>query len=308
LTALTDSAGLTELSGVRDLEVVVGSRIGLVPGDGVGPDAGSSCVGGATGEGLWGPITRSRWTHIGGPLLLLVVWQLAVTVGHVSSNKIPSPETVIDALRTLISSGQLGPALAISVRRVVLGLMLGVGIGSGLALSSGLSKLGERLIDPVVHMFRTMPVLALLPMFVLWFGIGEKAKVFLIAWAVSFPIYINLFAGIKSTDPKLIEAGRVLGLSRLAQIRAVILPSAMPQFLTGLRLAMGVSWLVLVAAEEINAVSGLGYLITTAESLEQTNIIFAVLLVFSLLGVASDVIVRLIERRALAWRSSYVNR
>jgi sulfonate transport system permease protein len=308
LTTLAEGVELNDLAGTRDFEVVVGSRLGLVAGHGLDPNATTPGANRSASSGVWRPVLRSRWTHIGGPLLLLIAWQLAVTVGHVPANKIPSPDAVINALRTLISSGQLGTALAISVRRVALGLLLGVAIGSGLALSSGLTRLGERLIDPVVHMFRTMPVLALLPMFVLWFGIGEKAKVFLIAWAVTFPIYINLFAGIKSTDPKLIEAGRVLGLSRLGQIRDVILPSAMPQFLTGLRLAMGVSWLVLVAAEEINAVSGLGFLITTAESLEQTNIIFAVLLVFSLLGVASDVIVRLIERWALAWRSSYVNR
>jgi sulfonate transport system permease protein len=156
-------------------------------------------------------------------------------------------------------------------------------------------------------MFRTMPVLALLPLFILWFGIGEKAKVFLIAWAVIFPIYINTYAGVRSVDVRLVEAGRVLGLRRLGLIRHVILPGALPQFLTGLRLAMGLSWLVLVAAEEINATSGLGYLLINAENLLQTNVIFAGLLVYSLLGVASDVIVRLIERWALAWRSSFVN-
>jgi sulfonate transport system permease protein len=290
-----------------DFEVVVGSPRAMetaVAGfDATPPKRRASDV-----SSVWRSILRSRWAVLGGPLLLLIVWQLAVTVGHVPANKIPAPSSVLTALRELISSGQLGTALATSVRRVVFGLLLGIALGSGLALASGLTKLGERLIDPVVHMFRTMPVLALLPLFVIWFGIGEKAKVYLIAWAVMFPIYINMFAGIKSVDPKLLEAGRVLGLSRLGQVRQVILPGAMPQFLTGLRLAMGVSWLVLVAAEEINASSGLGYPITNAESLFQTNVIFALLLVYSLLGVTSDVIVRLIERWALAWRSSYVNR
>jgi sulfonate transport system permease protein len=253
-------------------------------------------------------LLRSPWTIAGGPLALLGVWELAVTAGGVPATKLPAPVTVISALGHLISSGQLGSALAISTQRVVLGLLLGVAVGSLLALASGLTQLGERLVDPVMHMFRTMPVLALLPVFVVWFGIGERAKVFLIAWAVLFPIYINLFAGIKGVDPKLLEAGRVLGLGRIGQIRQVILPGATPQFLTGLRLAMGVSWLVLVAAEEINATSGLGFLITNASSLEQTDVIFAVLIVYSLLGVTSDLIVRLIERWALAWRSSYVTR
>lgn len=260
------------------------------------------------GSALRNTILRSRWAYFAGPLLLLIVWQFAVSVLHVPANQIPSPANIVRALRELISSGQLATALVVSVRRVVLGLLLGVALGSVLAMLSGLTELGERLIDSVMHMFRTMPVLALLPLFIVWFGIGEEAKVMVIAWAVTFPIYINLFAGIKSVDPKLIEAGQVLGLKRLGLIRQVILPSALPQFLTGLRIAMGVSWLVLVAAEEINATSGLGYLITTAQSLMQTDVIFAVLIVFSLLGVLSDLIVRLIERWALAWRSSYVNR
>jgi sulfonate transport system permease protein len=253
-------------------------------------------------------ILRSRWAYFAGPLLLLVFWQFAVSVLHVPAVKIPSPESVVTTLGQLIGNGELGTALEMSVRRVVFGLLLGVGVGSVLAMLAGLTLLGERLIDSVMHMLRTMPVLALLPLFIVWFGIGEKAKVLLIGWAVMFPIYINLFAGIRAVDPKLIEAGQVLGLKRLGLIRQVILPGALPQFLTGLRLAMGVAWLVLVAAEEFNAVSGLGYLISNAQSLEQTNVIFGVLLVFSLLGVLSDVIVRLIERWALAWRSSYVNR
>jgi sulfonate transport system permease protein len=302
------SEALVGLDGPGVLEVVVGRGQALQAGDdhfGTGTSAAQRRM---SPSQLWRRGLRSPWTLIAGPLLLLVAWQLAVTVAHVPATQLPSPATVIKALRGLVANGELPTALAISARRVVLGMLLGVLFGSLLAIASGLTALGERLIDPVVHMFRTMPVLALLPVFVVWFGIGEEAKVLLIAWAVTFPIYINLFAGIKGVDPKLIEAGRVLGLSRLGQIRQVILPGATPQFLTGLRMALGVSWLVLVAAEEINATSGLGYLITNASSLEQTDVIFAVLLVYSLLGVISDLIVRIIERWALAWRSSYVNR
>ncbi len=259
-------------------------------------------------SGLWKKTIRSRWAYLAGPLVLLILWQFSITVLHEPANKIPAPIDVFKELGTMIGNGTLPSAMEVSIRRVALGLLLGIGIGSGLALLSGLTLLGERLIDSCMQMFRTMPVLALLPLFVLWFGIGEEAKVLLIAWAVTSPIYINLFAGIKNVDPKLVEAGQVLGLSRLGLIRQVILPGALPQFLTGLRLAMGVSWLVLVAAEEINATSGLGYLITTAESLMQTDVIFAALIVYMLLGLGSDLIVRLIERWALAWRSSYVNR
>jgi sulfonate transport system permease protein len=235
-----------------------------------------------------------------------VVWQLLVSVAHMPAYKVPSPSSTLSTLRQLSASGQLWTALSISLRRVVFGLLLGTAIGSGLALASGLSQAGQRLIDPVMHMFRTMPVLALLPLFIVWFGIGEQAKVYIIAWGVLFPIYINLYAGIRSVDARLVEAGQVLGLRRWGLIRHVILPGALPQFLTGLRLSFGLAWIVLVAAEEINAISGLGALITNAQNLEQTNVICAALLVYSLLGVGSDLLVRLIERAALSWRSSYV--
>jgi sulfonate transport system permease protein len=284
-------------------ELTAAGRLGIVPGP-------ASQFSGfrPAGRRVWRSVLRSRWSHLAGPLLLFAIWQLVVSTKLLPATQVPAPAKVIDALRQLISSGQLGTAMTVSLKRVALGLVVGIGGGSALALASGLTVIGEKLIDPVIHMLRTLPVLALLPLFVLWFGIGEEAKVLLIGWAVSFPIYINLFAGIRSVDPKLVEAGQVLGLSRLGQIRHVILPGALPQFLTGLRLAMGVSWLVLVAAEEVNPTSGLGYLITNAENLLQTNVIFAALLVYALLGLASDVIVRLIERWALAWRSSYMTR
>ena len=258
--------------------------------------------------GGWRRIWSSRWTRFLGPLFVLAIWQLVVTLGHTSSELMPAPADVWNTGRSLAADGTLTTALAVSLRRVGLGLLLGISIGGGLALVSGLSLVGERLIDPVMHMFRTMPVLALLPLFVLWFGIGEKAKVFIIAFATLFPIYINLYAGIRNVDEKLVTAGKVLGLSRFGLIRHVILPGAWPQFLTGLRLALGVSWLVLVAAEEINATSGLGYLIINAQNLLQTNVIFVGLIVYSLLGLTTDLLVRLIERWTLSWRSSFVTK
>jgi sulfonate transport system permease protein len=293
------------MSAVADFEVVVGA--GAYPDAVVNADGGRAQRRRSRGAGdALRAVWRSRWTRFGGPLMLLAVWQLAVTLGHAPSVQMPSPSYVVSTAQKLLANGTLEAALVASLRRVVLGLLLGVSIGTALALTSGLSRVGERLIDPVMHMFRTMPVLALLPLFIIWFGIGEKAKVFLIAWAVIFPIYINTYAGVRSVDSRLVEAGRVLGLGRGGLIRQVILPGALPQFLTGLRLAMGISWLVLVAAEEINATSGLGYMLINAENLLQTNVMFVGLLVYSLLGLASDVIVRLIERWALAWRSSFV--
>jgi sulfonate transport system permease protein len=282
-----------------DYETVVGTATGPLAGGRRQRPLARAAV-------LWKAFWRSRWTRLGGPILVLVAWELICVLGHPSPAKLASPWSVVTTLKDLTSQGVLLPALWTSSRRVLLGLALGVSVGSFFALVSGLTLIGSRIIDPIMHMFRTMPVLALLPLFVLWVGIGEQAKVYVIAWAVLFPIYINLYAGIRGVDVKLVEAGRVLGLSRWGQIRHVILPGALPEFLTGLRLATGLSWIVLVAAEEINPTTGLGSLIISAENLLQTNVIFAALFVYSVLGVLSDLFVRLIERGALAWRSSYV--
>ena len=284
-----------------DYEVVVGKPIDDKPR----PVVERAVIGAAA---VWRRVWTSRWTRVLGPLLMVALWQLAVSAGHMAADELPSPANVWSTGRHLAADGTLTSALAISCRRVGLGLLLGVTIGGALALISGLSLIGERVIDPVMHMFRTMPVLALLPLFVLWFGIGEKAKVFLIAWAVIFPVYINFYAGIRSIDEKLVTAGKVLGLNRWGLIRHVILPGALPQFLTGLRLALGVSWLVLVAAEEINATSGLGYLITNAQNLMETDVIFVGLIVYSLLGLTTDILVRILERWTLSWRSSFVTK
>jgi sulfonate transport system permease protein len=262
----------------------------------------------STASGVWARIWRSRWTRILGPLLILGIWELLSATHAMSPLTLPSPATVWHSGVSLAKAGTLTSAIGVSARRVALGLLIGITIGSGLALLSGLSLIGERLIDPVMHMFRTLPVLALLPLFVIWFGIGEKAKVYVIAFAVIFPIYINLYAGIRSVDEKLVMAGRVLGLGRFGLIRHVILPGALPQFLTGLRLALGVSWLVLVAAEEINATSGLGALIINAQNLSETQVMFVGLICFAILGLLTDVLVRLIERWTLSWRSSFVTK
>jgi sulfonate transport system permease protein len=263
---------------------------------------------GGKASGIWSRIWRSRWTRVVGPLAVLGLWWLLTGTHAVTALQLPSPSTVWNEGVTLAKNGTLGSAIGTSTRRVALGLALGIVLGGGLALVSGLSLVGERLIDPVMHMFRTLPVLALLPLFVVWFGIGEKAKVYVIAFAVIFPIYINTYAGIRSVDEKLVTAGRVLGLGRWGLIRHVILPGALPQFLTGLRLALGVSWLVLVAAEEINATTGLGAMIINAQSLSETNVIFVGLIVFAILGLLTDVLVRLIERWTLQWRSSFVTK
>jgi len=236
------------------------------------------------------------------PLAILILWQAASSLGWLPTRTIPAPLTVLEAARDLLVSGALIHHLSVSLLRVAAGLSLAIVAGTLLALAAGLSRAGEDLIDPTLQMARTLPFLALVPLFILWFGIGETPKVLLVALGATFPIYLNLFAGIRGADPKLVEVAATIGLPRAALIRHVILPSALPNFLTGLRYAIGIAWLSLVVGEQINADSGIGYLMMDARDFLRTDIIMVGLAVYALLGLASDQAVRALERNALAWR------
>ncbi len=224
--------------------------------------------------------------------------------GLISARTLAAPTTVLTSAWGLLMSGELENALVVSLGRVLLGLGIGVTVGSVLAVVAGLSRLGEEVVDAPMQMLRTLPFLALVPLFILWFGIGETPKIALVALGATFPIYLNLFGGIRGVDPKLVEAGRVFGLSRRGLVWNVILPGAMPSALIGFRYSLGVSWLSLVVAEQINANAGIGYLINDARDFLRTDIIVVGLAVYALLGLGADGIVRAIERRALAWRPS----
>jgi sulfonate transport system permease protein len=254
------------------------------------------------------PDLRHRLTGLAGraigPLLVLVLWWVASTLEWVSPLLLPSPASVWEAAVDLVASGQLRDNLLVSLGRAGIGLAIGVTVGVLLALFTGLSRVGEVLVDSNVQMLRAMPILALQPLVIVWFGIGEPTKVLLVALAVTFPIYINTHAAIRSVDARLVELATTLGLSRWALIRRVVLPGALPGFLTGLRFATSISWLVLVVAEQINATAGIGYLMTQARTVARTDIIVVGLVVYALLGLISDLIVRYIERRSLTWAST----
>jgi sulfonate transport system permease protein len=181
-----------------------------------------------------------------------------------------------------------------------------VSVGTALALFSGLTRLGEDTVDPTVQMARTLPHLALIPLMILWFGIGETPKIVIIALGATFPIYLNLFSAIRGADRKLQEAGVVLGLTRRETVWHVVLPAALPGFLVGLRQALGIAWISLVVAEQINASSGIGYLVMNARDFLQTDVIFDGLLVYAILGLATDRLVRALEIRLLAWRPAII--
>jgi sulfonate transport system permease protein len=238
---------------------------------------------------------------------VLIIWQLVSSSGLVSEQKLPSPSTVLHTALTLITTnsaayGTLQGAMVVSLERVAIGFALGGAAGLVLAVIAGLSRLGENSVDPLLQMLRTLPLFGLIPVFIVWFGIGELPKVLLIALGAAIPLYLNTFAGIRNVDAKLAEAGQSLGLTRAEKIRHIILPGALPQMLVGLRQSLGVAWLALVVAEQINANAGLGFMISQATQFLRNDVIFVALLVYCLLGLITDALVRLLERRALTWR------
>ena len=254
---------------------------------------------------------RRRW-HVPrllrrtvGPLIVLGVWQLACSLGVFTSFEVASPVAVFDAARQLWAEGVLQPNLLISLQRVAEGLGLGTAIGLTFAVISGRFWVGEDLLDPGIQAARAVPILGLVPLAIIWFGVGEVPKVFLIALGSTFAVYINTFAGIRGVDSKLVEAGQTFGLSRWGLVRRVILPGALPNFLVGLRLALVGCWLIVIVAEEINAQSGIGYLIMQAQTTGRTDIMMMGLAIYALLGILADAFVRLLERRLLTWRRGY---
>ncbi len=247
--------------------------------------------------------TRARWLS---PLALLLIWEICSRAGVIPPRVLAAPSSVAATLVSMILSGELGGNMLVSLGRVAAGLLAGVTAGVALGVISGLTRQGEAIIDAPVQMLRTLPSLALSPLFIVWFGIGEFPKITLIAFATTFPVYLNLYNGIRGIDAKLIEAARSVGLSGWGLIRDVILPGALPAFLLGLRYALTISWLVLVVAEQINASAGLGYLINNARDFVRTDIIVVCLMVYALLGLGADFLVRTLEKRALVWRPSFL--
>jgi sulfonate transport system permease protein len=240
------------------------------------------------------------------PIALLLLWELASQAGLIPQRVIAAPSQIGGTLWAMIASGELGKHLLVSLQRALVGLSIGVSIGVVAALISGLSKRGEVILDSPLQMLRTIPSLALVPLFILWFGIGEFTKIALIVTGTTFPVYLNLFAGIRNIDPKLIEAANTLGLNRRELIWHVILPGALPSFFVGLRYSLGISWLALVFVEQINTTAGIGFLASDARDFMRTDVIVICLLIYSVLGLLIDGLIRTLERFALAWRPTFV--
>lgn len=236
------------------------------------------------------------------PLALLVLWQVCSSSGLIPARTLASPADVALAAWQLSLKGDLPIGLAVSLVRVSAGFALGLLAGAGLALVAGLSRHGETIVDPLVQMLKALPFLGLLPLFILWFGIGELPKVLLVAIGAMMPIYLTFLGGIRGIDVEWLDVGRTLGMSRRDIVLKVVLPAALPSLLVGVRYGLSVAWLSLVVGEQINASSGIGAIITAARDFLQTDVIIVCLIVYAMLGLATDALVRLIEARLLNWR------
>ncbi|MCM2474995.1 ABC transporter permease subunit [Rhizobium sp. CG5] len=247
-----------------------------------------------------------RWLRrTSGPVALVALWHVLSVTGVLPGEVLAGPSTVLSSAAKLIETGELPQAMGVSLGRALTGLAIGGSIGVTLAVLSGLFRLGEDLIDATMQMLRTVPNVALIPLLIIWFGIGEAPKIALIALGTAFPLYLNVYAGIRNVDQSLIEVGRTLGLSRARMIFNVVLPGALPSALVGLRYSLGIAWLALVFGEQINATAGIGYLMANAREFFQTDVIVVCLVVYALLGLAVDFIVRTLEKVFLSWRPAF---
>lgn len=241
------------------------------------------------------------------PILILIIWQLLSSKGILSTKILPVPSDVVMAGVELIRSGELFQHLLISFKRAIIGFLIGGSIGLFLGLINGLFPIADRIFDTTIQMVRNIPHLAMIPLVILWFGIGEEAKVFLVAAGVLFPIYVNTLHGIRSVDQGLIEMGRVYGLRSWLLFWQVVLPGALPSILVGVRYALGIMWLTLIVAETISADSGIGYMAMNAREFMQTDVVLLSILLYASFGKIADSMAKWLERKCLNWNPNYQN-
>lgn len=268
------------------------------------PSAVSDVTGGRHHLRRLGPGPSLRFGRWFGPLALLAAWAIASGTGRLDPSTLTAPWTVVTTFGELFADGRLATNVGASMSRSLVGLTLGVTLGTVLALVAGLSRWGEAVVDGPIQIKRSIPTLAVIPLAIIWLGIGEPMKVTVITLGVLVPVYLTTHAALRGVDARYVELAETLALTRWEFARRVALPGALPGFFTGLRMAVTISWLALVVVEQINATSGIGYLMTQARTYGQTDIIVVGLVVYAVLGLTSEVLVRRAERRALSWRRS----
>lgn len=239
------------------------------------------------------------------PTMIIIVWQSIGIMGFVSGTILPTPIAIFQSFVELIVTGELWGNMQISIWRAALGFLIGTGLGLLLGVIVGFSRNSEQVVDPSLQMLRTVPHLAVAPLFILWFGFGEVSKILLIAKGAFFPIYVNAFLGIRSVDSKLFEVARVLEFSRMKQVTKLILPAALPNILLGVRLSLGVAWLGLVVAELMGSSEGIGYMIMDARQFSHTEIVFVGIIIFAVVGKITDSFVRYLEVNLLKWQDNF---
>lgn len=242
------------------------------------------------------------------PGLIVAVWQAGSSAGLISATILPSPLAVVVTAWSLIASGELLRHIAVSTARALSGFALGGSIGLLLGLATGSSRLADALLNTTLQMVRNIPVLALVPLAIVWFGIDEGSKLFLVALSVFFPIYLNTYHGIRSVDPGLVEMARSYGLGGYRLYREVVLPGALPSILVGVRYSLGIMWMVLIVAETISATSGIGYMTMTGREFLQLDVVLLGILIYALLGKLADLASTAIERVCLKWHQGYQGR
>jgi sulfonate transport system permease protein len=239
------------------------------------------------------------------PVLLLIIWQWASSTGILPNRFLPAPRAIVRAFYELSASGELWSHVRVSALRALSGFVVGGGLGLILGLLTGSLHWAETLLDTTIQMVRNIPPLALIPLVILWFGIDESAKLFLVALGVFFPVYINTFHGIRSVDRGLLEMGRTYGLSGWALYRDIILPGALPSILVGVRFSLGLMWVILIVAETISARSGIGYMTMNAREFMQTDVMVVGILLYAILGKLADLFAKGLERHLLRWNPAY---
>ncbi|WP_412677277.1 ABC transporter permease [Bacillus smithii] len=251
---------------------------------------------------------RRRYRLLSGfilPVIIIIIWQLIGSLGWVTKTVLPTPWEIILAAKNLAVSGVLFTNMKVSIIRAACGFVIGGGLGLALGTLVGLSAKSESLLDPTLQMVRTIPHLAITPLFILWFGLGEESKILLIGLGAFFPLYVNTFLGIRKVDAKLFEVARILEFSKWKQIKLLIVPSALPNILLGIRLSLGAAWLSLVVAELMGSTSGLGYMMMDARQFSNTDIVFVGIIIFAIVGKLTDSLVRLMEKHFLKWQDTY---
>ncbi len=239
------------------------------------------------------------------PVSVVALWQILSSIGVISTRIMPSPFDVLQAFWATTLSGDLPHDITVSAARAVAGLLVGGSIGFLLGILNGVSRLSEQLTDTTLQMLRTIPHLAMIPLVILWFGIGEESKLFLTSLGVLFPVYLNTYHGVRNVDRDLIEMGRVYGMSGFTLFRNVIFPGALPSIFVGLRYALGIMWLTLIVSETIAASSGIGHMANEAREFMMTDIVVLALVIYALLGKLADIAVRFLERTVLSWNPAY---